>query len=199
MDNRFQSTLTVLLTIGMLAASACSQQRQTPAHGGIQALPFSVVATGDSGADIRSASTFAWASNLHNISHEAGPGNIPLDAMLQEAIVANLQGKGYRYSEVAGEGDLIIAYQVMLGTSGASRDPAGSNATELQPSLNITSPDPGKYEKGTLVIEVTERATGITAWHSALQGFANLELSDAERRQRIRLMVDRMLAGVPAK
>jgi len=195
MEQRLHIMLTALLASGLLAVSGCSQQPPVPAHGGIQALPFSVVATGDPATDIRDASTFAWARGLQQTGHEQGPGNVPMDALLKEAIVTTLQGKGYRYSAAPGEADLIINYQIALDAPGADRDQAG----QLQPSLNISSPDPDKYEKGTLVIEVTERSTGLTAWRSALQGFANLELSDAERRQRLGLMVDRMLAGVPAK
>ncbi len=198
MEHRPQATLLALLATALLAISACSQQRPSPAHGGIQSLPFSVVATGDSGVDIQNASTFAWAASLQPPSNDQNPGSVPLDALLQEAIIANLQGKGYRYSAKPGEGDLIVTYRVALDSPGAG-EPAETAAEQLQPSLNIASPDPGKYEKGTLVIEVTERLTGLTAWHSALQGFAYHELGDAERRQRMRLMVDRMLAGMPAK
>jgi hypothetical protein len=199
MEHRPQATILALLATALLAASACSQQQPTPAHGGIQSLPFSVVATGDSGVDIQNASTFAWATSLQPASQDQNPGSIPVDALLQEAIIDNLQGKGYRYSAKPGEGDLIVTYRVELDSPGTGRESAEAAAEQLQPSLNITSPDPGKYEKGTLVIEVTERLTGLTAWRSALQGFAYRELSDAERRQRMRLMVDRMLAGVPAK
>lgn len=199
MEHRLHVTLTALLATAILAVSGCSQQPPAPAQGSIRSLPFSVVATGDSGADIQNASTFAWARSLQQTSHDQSPGNISIDVLLQEAIVATLQGKGYRYSAAPGEGDLIITYQVALDAPGSGREQAEMNTGQLQPSLNLTSPDPGKYEKGNLEIEVTERSTGLTAWRSALQGFANLELSDAERRQRIGLLVDRMLAGIPAK
>jgi hypothetical protein len=199
MEHLLQVTLAALLATAMLAISGCSQQPPAPAQGSIQPLPFSVVATGDSGADIQSASTFAWARSLQQTSHDQSPENVSIDMLLQEAIIDTLQGKGYRYSAVPGEADLIITYRVALDTPGGIQQQAEMNTGQLQPSLNLTSPDPGKYEKGTLDIEVTERSTGLTAWRSALQGFANLELSDAERRKRIGLMVDRMLAGVPAK
>jgi hypothetical protein len=199
MEHRLQLTLTALLATAMLAVSGCSQQPPAPAQGSIPSLPFSVVATGDSGADIRNASTFSWSRSLQQTSQDQGPGNVSIDVLLQEAIVATLQGKGYRYSTVPGEGDLIITYRAALDTPDADRVPAGMYTDQLRPSLSMTSPDPGKYEKGTLDIEVTERSTGLVAWRSALQGFANPELNDAERRQRIGLMVDRMLAGVPEK
>jgi hypothetical protein len=199
MEHRLQAILTALLATAMLTVSGCSQQPRFAAQDNIPSLPFSVVATGDSGADIRNAATFAWAINLQQPGHGQKSGNVPIDSLLQEAIIANLQGKGYRYSTVPGEGDLIITYRVGLDAPGTYPEPAEINTGQLQPSLNLASPDPVKYEKGTLDIEVTEKSTGLTAWHSALQGFAYLDLSEAERRQRIGLMVDRMLAGVPAK
>ena len=199
MEHRFQVILAALLATAMLAISGCSQQPPASLQGSMRSLPFSVVATGDSGADMKNASTFAWARNLQQSSLDQSPGNVPVDVLVQEAIIATLQGKGYRYSPVPGEGDLIITYRVALDNTDTGRESAGTYPGLLQPSLNLASPDPGKYEKGTLDIEVTERSSGLTAWRSALQGFASLELTDAERRQRIGLMVDRMLEGVPAK
>ena len=199
MEHRFQVILAALLATAMLAISGCSQQPPASLQGSMRSLPFSVVATGDSGADMKNASTFAWARNLQQSSLDQSPGNVPVDVLVQEAIIATLQGKGYRYSPVPGEGDLIITYRVALDNTDTGRESAGAYPGLLQPSLNLASPDPGKYEKGTLDIEVTERSSGLTAWRSALQGFASLELTDAERRQRIGLMVDRMLDGVPAK
>jgi hypothetical protein len=191
--------LTASFTAGMLAVSGCSTQPPAPAHGSIQALPFSVVATGESAADLQSASTFAWAGELQQTGHEKTSGNESMDALLQAAIRETLQAKGYRYSSVPGEGDLLVSYHVAMDTAHADLGPSDPNELPLQPSLNITSPDPTRYEKGTLVIEVTEKSTGLTAWRSALQGFTMRDLSDAERRQRVGQMVDRMLAGMPAK
>ena len=199
MDHRLFSTLAALLAACLMSASGCSQQKPSLEHGSIPSLPFSVVATGDSRANIRNASTFSWGKDLQQEVPGQTQGNIPIGTLLQEAIVATLQGKGYRYNMAPGEGDLIVTYKIALDASGTDRGLVETSGNQLQPSLNITSPDPEKYEKGTLVIEVTDSLTGFTAWRSALQGFANLELGDAERRQRIKLMVDRMLAGVPAK
>jgi len=199
MEIRTHVVLTALLAIFLLAASGCSQQRPSPAQNSVKALPFSVVATGDSGVDMRSATTFAWSRSLQPDSTGKSPENRRVEPLLQDAIIATLQGKGYHYSAVPGEGDLIVDYQVSLDEPGADRESPQTGGDALQPSLNLVSPDPGRYEKGTLSIEVTEKQTGLTAWRGVLQGFANLQLSDAERRQRIGLMVDRMLAGVPVR
>ena len=69
----------------------------------------------------------------------------------------------------------------------------------MQADLNFLSPEPDKFEKGTLVIDVVERKTGLSAWRSSLQGFAYLDIDQAERRQRIHSIVQRMLSGLPAR
>lgn len=200
MKQRRHARLAMLLAAGLLAGAGCSQQqsiRQGPA--GRQALPFSVVSSGDSRTDIRSAKTFAWAVSqpLQQAAPRSTPGGAQLDALLQEAIVRTLQGKGYRHVASPSEGDLLVSYRVAMDDAGAGR--GLGKAYGVEPSLNIDSPDPDRYEKGTLVIEVTDRPSGFTAWRSALQGFTDTGLGEAERRQRIELMVERMLAGIPAK
>mgnify|MGYP001555368684 CR=1 FL=1 len=67
------------------------------------------------------------------------------------------------------------------------------------PSLNFSTPDPEKFEKGTIVIEVTQAATRVVVWRSALQGFSIIDLDDADRRKRLDGMVQRMLSGLPAR
>ncbi|HYQ73135.1 MAG TPA: DUF4136 domain-containing protein [Gammaproteobacteria bacterium] len=199
MKNLRQLGMAVLPACVLLLVFGCSQQRPAPEQGSVKALPFSVVATGDSGVDLRHAATFAWAAGMTSDQSAQSPEDQRIDKLLQEAISAVLEGKGYRYSAVPGESDLIVSYQVAMDEPGAAHEPPQAYGDMLQPSLHLVSPDPGRYEKGTLSIEVIDRLTGRSAWRSALQGFANLELSDTERRQRIGLMVDRMLAGVPAK
>jgi len=194
-----QTVLGALLGAGILAVCGCSTQQPSPAHDSIASLPFSVVATGDSSVDMGSAATFAWAPWLQQADAGQRPGEVSMDTLLQAAISKTLQEKGYRYSAVPGEGDLIVVYQVTPAAVLSGQEPASTNGVQLQPGLNLNSPDPARYQKGTLVIEVTEKSTGRTAWRSALQGFAVRELGDTERRQRIGLMVDRMLAGMPGK
>jgi len=81
----------------------------------------------------------------------------------------------------------------------ARADQALAEQYGLKASVNLASPDPTRYEKGTLVIDVIERSSGLSAWRSALQGFASLDISESERRTRIHELVQRMLAGMPAR
>ena len=141
MEHRLHTTLTALLAASLLVVSGCSQQPPVPAQGSIQSLPFSVVATGDSAADIRDASTFSWAPNLQQTTSTRNPGNLPVDALLEAAIIDTLQGKGYRYSATPGAGDLIVRYRVALddARAGSTRRGAGHCS---RPG----SPDPSSRE-----------------------------------------------------
>lgn len=199
MQPQNQKVLTALPVAVLLATSGCSTQPPSAAQASIPSLPFSVVATGDSAADIRNASTFTWAQRRQQAGAAQATEDASIDTLLQAAISDTLQAKGYRYSTIPDEGDLVVSYHVALDDTLPGREPPDTNDIQLQPSLNINSPDPARYEKGTLVIELTDKSTGLTAWRSALQGFAVRDLGATERRQRVGLMVDRMLAGVPAK
>lgn len=118
---------------------------------------------------------------------------------MQPPISETLQAKGYRYSAVPGEGDRILSYHVALAAAPATRESTDTNDVQLQSGQNMSSPDPARYEKGTPVIKVSDGSTGRTAWRSALQGFVVRDPGATERRQRVGLMVDSMLAGMPAK
>jgi hypothetical protein len=69
----------------------------------------------------------------------------------------------------------------------------------IQPSLSLPAPDAGRYEKGTLVIDIIDAKTGRTAWRSALQGYADLKISREERQDRLDDMIMFMLARFPAR
>jgi len=183
------------LLAGMLGCASQQQAAKQPAR--LHAMPFSVVATGDSRADAASASTFSWTAAPAALINVPETGGVPVNTLLEEAIATALQHKGYRYSGAAGQGDLVVSYAITLNDAAAEQQLAEKYG--LQSDLNYQSPDPDKFEKGTLVIDVIERRSGLTAWRSSLQGFAYLQISAEERRQRIQAMVQRMLAGMPAR
>lgn len=190
----------LLSVISVLAISTfgCAQQ-QTSATDALraQATPFSVVATGDSNFTAWRASTFSWSTVMQEIAGVPRLQGVPLRDMLTTSIADNMRSKGYRYSAEPGTGDLVVGYSVTLDD--AETVSAAARERGVVPGLNFSTPDPEKFEKGTIVIEVTEAATGLVAWRSALQGFSIIELDDADRRKRLDGMVQRMLSGLPAK
>jgi hypothetical protein len=189
-----------LFVVGTLAAVSigCTQQKTLPEQAQrVQATPFSVVATGDSNFDASQARTFSWSTGMQELTDVPRLHDVPLRDMLKDSITDNMNAKGYRYQGGQGPGDLVVGYSVSLNDAEMNSDAARRSG--VIPSLNFSTPDPEKYEKGTIVIEVTQSATAIVVWRSALQGFSIIDLDDADRRKRLDGMVQRMLSGRPAK
>ena len=188
------------ITVSMLALVmlGCAQQQTSSEQAAkVQATPFSVVATGDSNFNASQAQTFSWSSSMQELTGVPRLNDVALRDMLKASISDNLNAKGYRYQGEQGPGDLVVGYSVSLDDSEMNSDAARRSG--VIPSLNFSTPDPEKYEKGTIVIEVIQSTNGIVAWRSALQGFSIIDLDDADRRKRLDGMVQRMLSGLPAK
>ena len=188
----FAVSMLALVMLGCAQQQASSGQAAT-----VQATPFSVVATGDSNFNASQAQTFSWSSSMQEVTGVPRLNDVALRDMLKDSITHNLNAKGYRYQGEQGPGDLVVGYSVSLDDSEMNSDAARRSG--VIPSLNFSTPDPEKYEKGTIVIEVTQSANGIVAWRSALQGFSIIDLEDADRRKRLDGMVARMLSGLAAK
>lgn len=189
-----------LFVVSVLTAVSigCTQQKTSPEQAPlVQATPFSVVATGDSNFKASQASTFSWSTGMQELTDVPRLHDVPLRDMLKDSITDNMNAKGYRYHGGQGPGDLVVGYSVSLNDAEMNSDAARRSG--VIPSLNFSTPDPEKYEKGTIVIEVTQSATAIVVWRSALQGFSIIDLDDADRRKRLDGMVQRMLSGLPAK
>ena len=189
---RISNLKAALLLLPVLLYGCTHQQPVADEPARLHAMPFNVVATGDS-----RASTFSWATGIEPVTGGLQTGNVSVNALLEEAIANTLQKKGYRYATATGQGDLLVSYAVAVNDAAADKQLAEKYG--MQADLNFSSPEPDKFEKGTLVIDVVERQTGLSAWRSSLQGFAYLDINQAERRQRIHSIVQRMLSGLPAR
>lgn len=194
--NRIIRLLPGIFLAGMLVACA-NQKTTTGQDSQIQATPFSVVATGDSNFNASQAQTYSWSSSMQELTGVPRLHDVPLRDMMKDSIRSNMEAKGYRYDDGQGPGDLVVGYSVSLDDAEMNSDAARRSG--VIPSLNFSTPDPEKFEKGTIVIEITESTTGVVAWRSALQGFSIIDLDDAERRNRLDGMVRRMLSGFPAR
>ena len=187
-------TVTVLLSV----LYGCAHQQpvaEEPAR--LHAVPFNVVATGDARTDAAAAATFSWATAAEPPAGDSRMEGVQVNALIEEAIANTLQQKGFNYLAATGQGDLLVRYAVSLNDAAA--DSRLAEKYGMQADIGYTSPDPEKFEKGTLVIDILERQSGLSAWRSSLQGFAYLDISEAERRQRLQTMVNRMLSGLPSR
>jgi hypothetical protein len=157
------------VSILALVMIGCAQQQTSSGQAAkVQATPFSVVATGDSNFDASQARTFSWSTGMQELSGAPRLQGVPLRDMLKESITVNMNAKGYRYLDGQEVGDLVVGYSLSMDDAEMNSDAA--RRTGVIPSLNFSTPDPEKFEKGTIVIEVTQSATRMVAWRSALQG-----------------------------
>jgi len=185
-----------LVILGLtLTLTACTQSAPRETGNSARAMPFNIVSTGDSQADVLSARTFDWMPGMQHVREDPRLGELRIQELLRESVTLVLADKGYLLDPDDGKSDLLVGYIVTLDDSQEGQELAEHYG--VQASINLASPDPARYEKGTLIIDIIERRTGLTAWRSALQGFASLDISEAERRSRFHAMVKRMLAGMP--
>ena len=124
--------------------------------------------------------------------------DVQLQKLLRAAISNAMTEKGYQATVAGVAADLLVGYSITLNDD-ARTDKNIADDYGVQASINVSTPDPALYEKGTLVIDIVDSRTGLMAWRSALQGFTDSRISEQERRQRINLMVQRMLAGLPVR
>jgi hypothetical protein len=190
--------LPFLMLMVVLLAGCAGQPSATPGAISGQPMPFTVVSTMDSRADVSSAASFGWAPRMREIDSDPhDSGDLPDKEALEKAITNALTKKGYEYNWRARQADLQVGYVVVL--NGALSDKEINSRYGIQPSLDLQAPDSVRYEKGTLVIDITDRKTGRSVWRGALQGFADLHLSKEDRQDRLNDMVMFMLARFPAK
>ena len=181
-----------------LLLSGCGQQKAAMTKTiRAQPMPFTVVSTKDTITDVSSAATFTWARGMREIHSDPHQHKAPDKDALENAIINSLRKKGYEYTWRASLGDLQVGYTVVLND--ALSDQEINDRYGIQPSLSLPAPDAGRYEKGTLVIDIIDAKTGRTAWRSALQGYADLKISREERQDRLNDMVMFMLARFPPR
>lgn len=197
MIERYRITLGIPLLISFLIVSACSQPEVREPAKQVRAAPYSIATTGDSEVAVNRASTYSWAPATRATRGQAYLGGAPADQYLETALGHTLAAKGYRYSGTADEYGLLVAYRVVLGDKTDSIQPGSQYG--INPGLTAATPDGDHYAKGALVITVLDNKTGRTAWRSALQGFADLDIPAHVRQQRINAIVASMLAGFPSR
>jgi len=128
-------------------------------------------------------------------------GNEHIDAdsykrSLEDAIVATLKSKGYTFSEDTKQADLLVSYAAGLETE--LSDAEVTQRFGMIPGLQGQTSVDGKYEKGTIVVDIYDKLAGKSVWRGVVQGFANLELSPDERSRRLKNLMRQLMAEFPS-
>lgn len=139
------------------------------------------------------SATFTWAPKITRYYADPRLKNVPLRGMFHNAIRKTLGEKGFQYTPSPAQSDLLVGYVVALES--ALDDDKIRRIYGIEPGFTTESPDPKKYEKGTVIIDVYETVTRRSVRRVILQGFAVFDLSEEERLARVEATVEMMLEG----
>ena len=144
---------------------------------------------------IPSEALFSWSADFKGIYLDNRLSHVNMDALLKQGIVNALVKKGYRFTENATSADYTIAYTA--GLERALSDKEVLQTFGAQPGL-ITSRKPEQnVEKGTLVVDVINQATGRLHWRSSGQALTLLdEVPLEQREQRLKQFLNLMLSDL---
>lgn len=114
-----------------------------------------------------------------------------MDGMIRGALSDALADKGYELGT-------IDASNLWVGYLGALESALDNVLLDklfgVNPDWESAGGKNRRFEKGTLVVDIVEARTGRGIWRGAVQADVTFELTDAERRRRIRQAVDMLMA-----
>lgn len=158
-------------------------------------LLFAACATGPSvdqarGANPASCSRFAWQRQGDQ------PASLS-DQRIRDATLANLQAKGYAFTE--GNADCEVSY--VLGVSERPRSRSsigfgvGGGSGGFGGGVGVTLPIGKKLHAATLRISVGDSARHSTIWTASL----DTEVADTVTQEQATVLVDKLLAKYPQR
>ncbi len=185
---RFLSTM--LLCVLLVSVSACAQEEE-PKKKETLLNDFAIAIVRDSAASVPPEASFAWAPAMKTFYEDPQLTQFPLQEILQQTIHDTLVEKNLRYQPSPGA-DFLVGYVVALEKS--MDDKTIDALYGVQPGLVVTQ---GEHEKGTIILDIIDTRQGRSIWRSAGQGVVGFELTDEQRRSRIRQALTMMLRGFP--
>lgn len=176
-----------LICLLMLSLSACTATTQAPPVGGT----FSSVQA--PGLAFPAGTSFSWSPTMQVLNNDPRLDDAALDAMLRDSIRDALTARGYQVVD----GPAAYSVSFVAALEGALSDVEIDRLFGINPGLpsqNATGP---AYEKGTVIIDVSDLEAHKSVWRSAMQGYVNLDLPARERKERIKRVVSMMFSSFP--
>lgn len=188
-------TLRPFLAVVLLVSAACT-------------LSLKIGYDYDRGVNFSGYQTYDWLSGEQEKTGDRRADNSALDLRIRMAVQTQLLSKGYRklYDE---KPDFYVAYHIGLkditptvSTEYYSRGMAGrpfsySADTRSQGGEKPTSNEAPAYLAGSLLIDIVDAASDKVVWRGTAVGEVDPGLSSAERDERTRTIVHKMLSHFP--
>jgi hypothetical protein len=140
-----------------------------------------------------SGSLFSWSQEKTRVHNDPVFGDIDMNGLLRESIEAEILSRGHSVDDRGGE------YQVsyVAALESALSDDELDSLFGINPGLPSQSPSGQSYDKGTIIIDVSDPVGKTSLWRSAMQGYVTRDLSDKERSERVRRVVEKMFRSFP--
>ena len=140
-----------------------------------------------------SGSTLSWGRKYFFDAPSFRNSNV--QELLDEAISRKLKSYDIQLAEGNTNSKYVLAYTVLLGDTASQADIKDLYAQE--PELKEISEESSNYEQGKLLISIRDRETHKPIWKNSVEGFANLDMANELREQRVRAIVDQAFATFP--
>lgn len=193
----FPVGIVALLGIYVLFATARAAESASSSEVPPSMTRASVVTSSDSSIAVAKNATFSWHVSTSKVYEDPRLMGNNYEELLKFTIREVMESKGFRFQKNSQGSQLLVSYTAAL--SSALDDKTLQKEYGLQPGLVAGNVDKSKFEKGTLIIEVTDSTSGSRIWRAAMQGFAGFHLRPEVRKERLTEAVKRLLKRFPAR
>lgn len=140
---------------------------------------------------VLSNKNFTWSPKSIYVYKDERFKGFPVKETFEKAIYEKLTQSGFTYTKIQ-DANLLVGYTLALESALSDRDI--NILYGIDPGLESDPSNPNKYEKGTVIINILEARTNRFVWRGGLQAFANFDLPNEVREERIKIAVDTLLA-----
>ncbi len=183
----FRLLLTMVLACGLFACASQTEDVNRLQNAGT----FTTVTS--PGLVFPPGSLFSWSEEKSRVYNDPVFGDIDLNKLLRESIEGEIVSRGHRVEGRGGE--YKVSYVAALERS--LSDEELDKSFGINPGLPSQSRSGQSYEKGTIIIDVSDAVSTRSLWRAAMQGYVTLDLSEKARRERVSRIVGKMFRSFP--
>jgi len=180
--------LVAIALLPLLLPAGCASPRPEPRS-------LAVVSVREPSLRLPNGGSYSWAPSSGVFNADRRLDNRFAEELFRAAVAAALARRDFVEAAGPESGDVIVAYWGAL--ENALDDDALAERFGISPGLGSLAPD-GRYEKGTLGIDLIDPGSHRTIWRGVLQGYVDYEIDDIARRQRTEAAVERIFRALPA-
>lgn len=135
---------------------------------------------------------FSWSPKTSHFFKDSRLDNAGIHKLLRDSIENELRSRGYRIAE----GSMYNISYVAALESALSDDDIITHFG-ISPGLSGESSSARSYEKGTVIIDVSDNQAQKSLWRTAMQAYVSLDIPNKTRQKRVNDAVAMMFRNFP--